>query len=215
MEKGTELLHGHFHFKILPGGRVDRTKVIQKVEFSYHRNTSSLKYHLNAKHTDISKSFNETNSGARLRQTTLDAACGRSICKQRQEKLTNGIVKWIATDCRPISVVEGVSLRNILRIAINDDRYEMPSRRNITRRMHELYEKERTAKATTLQRAPTVALTGDYWTSLGDYNYIGVTVHYIDEKCALFTCSDWKQRRDIMLKHAGDTLLKLHSKFQQ
>ena len=100
MEKATELLHGHFHFKVLPDGAVDRTKVICnhcKVEFSYHRSTSSLKYHLNAIHTvDTSKSFNETNSGARLRQTTLDAAFGRSIDKQRQEKLNA-----IATDCRP------------------------------------------------------------------------------------------------------------------
>ena len=46
-----ELLHGHFHFKVLPDGG---TKVICshcQVEFSYHQSTSSLKYHLNAKHT--------------------------------------------------------------------------------------------------------------------------------------------------------------------
>ena len=50
--------------------------------------------------------------------------CGRSIDKQRQEKL---IAKLIATDCRPITVVENVSLRNVLRIATNDGMYEMPS----------------------------------------------------------------------------------------
>uniref|UniRef100_A0A3Q3NKF3 Uncharacterized protein n=1 Tax=Labrus bergylta TaxID=56723 RepID=A0A3Q3NKF3_9LABR len=189
MEKGTELLHGHFHFKVLPDGAVDRAKIICnhcKVEFSYHRSTSSLKYHLNAIHSvDTSKSFNETNSGARLRQTTLDAACGRSIDKQRQEKLTNAIAKWIAKACRPISVVEGDGLRNVLRIATNDGRYEILSRRTITRRIHELYEKERTAKETTLQRAPSVALTGDHWISLGNHNYLGVTVHFIDEQWEL------------------------------
>ncbi len=189
MEKGRDLLHGHFHFKVLPDSAVDRTEVICnhcKVEFSYHRSTSSLKYHLNAIHTvGTSKSFNEANSGARLRQTTLDATCGRSIDKQRQEKLTNAIGKWIATDCRTISVVEDVGVRNVLRIATNDGSYEIPSRRTISRRIHELYEKERTAKATTLQRAPSVALTGDYWTSLVNHNYLGVTVHYIDEQWEL------------------------------
>lgn len=35
------------------------------------------------------------------------------------------------------------------------------------------------------RRAPTVALTGDYWTSLGNHNYLGVTVHYIDEQWEL------------------------------
>lgn len=30
------------------------------------------------------------------------------------------------------------------------------------------------------RRRCTVALTEDYWTSLGNHNYFGVTVHYID-----------------------------------
>lgn len=89
MEKANvmELLHGHFHFKVLPHGRVDRKKATCshcQVELSYHRSTSSLKYHQNAKHSvDTSKSFNETDSGARPRQTTLDAAYGRNTDKQR------------------------------------------------------------------------------------------------------------------------------------
>ena len=64
MEKGTELLHGHFHFEVLPDGAVDRAKLICnhcKVELTYHRSTSSLKYYLNAlRSVDTSKSFNET-----------------------------------------------------------------------------------------------------------------------------------------------------------
>jgi len=179
MEKVTELLHGHFHFKVLPDGAVDRAKVICKhcnVELCYHRSTSSLKYHLSAKHSvDTSKSSNET-SGARLRQTTLDATCSRSIDKQRQEKLTNAIAKWIATACMPISVAEDVGLRKVLRITTNDGGYEIPSRCTITRRIQELYKKERTAKAVTLQRAPSVALAVDHWTSLSNHNYLGIIV---------------------------------------
>ena len=43
MEKVRELLHGHFHFKVLPDGAVARAKVICKhcnVELSYHRSIS-------------------------------------------------------------------------------------------------------------------------------------------------------------------------------
>lgn len=83
-----------------------------------------------------------------------------------------------------MSVVENVGRSIIVRTATNDGRYEMPSRHTITGRMHELDEKERTAKAT-----PAVALTGDNWTSLGSHNYLGVTVHYIDEKLALHSHS--------------------------
>lgn len=66
MEKGkvTELLNGHFQFKVLPDGGYDRNKVICKhckAELSYHRSFSSLKYHLNAKHTvDITSQISES-----------------------------------------------------------------------------------------------------------------------------------------------------------
>ena len=52
MEKG--LMNGKFTFKTLPDGSVDRTKVICtycRHEMSYHWSTSSLRYHLQAKHT--------------------------------------------------------------------------------------------------------------------------------------------------------------------
>lgn len=184
-----ELLHGHFHFKDLPDGGFDINKVICnhcQTEFSYHRSTSSQRYHLNAKHTlDSSKPLNETDSGARLRQTTLNTVCGKSMDKQKQERLTNATAKWIDTDCRPISVVEDIGLRNIVRIATNASRYETPSRRTVTQRIHNLYDKERTAKETNLECAPAVALSVDYWTSLGNHNYLEVKVHYIDEKWVL------------------------------
>src|SRR4029434_3844861 len=98
MEKSTEILNGHFQCKVLKDGGVDRNKVICnhcQDELPYHRSSSSLKYHLNAKHTvDASKSYNQTHSGAMLWQTTLDA--GRSI-----DKLTNAIAKVMAADHRP------------------------------------------------------------------------------------------------------------------
>lgn len=35
--------------------------------------------------------------------------------KPKEDKLTNAIVKWIGSNCRPISVVEEVGLRNVLK----------------------------------------------------------------------------------------------------
>ena len=48
------ILNGKFSYKVLPDGSLDRTKVICiycRGEFTYHRSTTSLKYHLSAKHT--------------------------------------------------------------------------------------------------------------------------------------------------------------------
>ncbi|KAI4810578.1 hypothetical protein KUCAC02_013517 [Chaenocephalus aceratus] len=52
MDKGG-LLGGKFHFKKLPDGSLDKTKAICtvcKAVFNYHRSSTSLAYHLKAKH---------------------------------------------------------------------------------------------------------------------------------------------------------------------
>src|SRR4029434_9773739 len=55
MERAEGLMGGKFLFKFLLKnyGTIDKTKVvcsICQIEFSYHRSSSSLSYHLNAKH---------------------------------------------------------------------------------------------------------------------------------------------------------------------
>src|SRR4029434_8763551 len=67
-ERAEGLLGGKFLFKRQNDGTIDKTKVecsICQAEFSYHRSSSSLSYHLNAKHP--------TESSPRLdgRQITL------------------------------------------------------------------------------------------------------------------------------------------------
>ena len=57
MERG--LLDGKFYFKKLRDGSVDKTKAVCtdcQAEFSYHQSTSSLNYHMQAKHTASSSS---------------------------------------------------------------------------------------------------------------------------------------------------------------
>ncbi|XP_077393632.1 uncharacterized protein phf11 isoform X1 [Festucalex cinctus] len=153
MGKGVEILNGHFYFKILPDGEIDKRKAFCRhcnIGLSYHRSTSSLRYHLNALHTvDVRNPYRETTGEPNLWLTPLDETCGITTEKQRHEDLTNAIAKWLATDCRPISVVDDVGLRNVFRIATNDRKYEIPSRHTITKRLHMLYEDERTAKKTT------------------------------------------------------------------
>lgn len=75
-----------------------------KKEFSYHRSTSSLTYHLNKSSTAVGPS----SAASVLRQTTLTKA--KCLSKNTSEKLTNTIAKWIAVDCRPISTIEDKGL---------------------------------------------------------------------------------------------------------
>lgn len=155
-----------------------------KKEFSYHRSSSSLTYHLNTKHVRTSSTVKVADSDASaavssLRQPTL-AEFGKRMSKATTEKLTNSIAKWVAADCRPISVVEDEGLKEAFQIASSDSNFQLPSRTTVMKRIHQLYSDERAAKEELLAGVCHVALTGDHWTSVSNHNYLGVTAHLID-----------------------------------
>lgn len=181
MDKGG-LLGGKFHFKKLPDGSLDKTKAICtvcKAEFNYHRSSTSLAYHLKAKHpAEI------TSTGPR--QSTLQECGTRGrITKPVSEKLTNSLVTWIVKNCRPVSTVEDDGLREVICVASGDTSYNLPSRGTIMSRIHTLYEDERAQRTNMLEQAKHIAVTGDHWTSVNNDNYLGVTAHFIDQDWTL------------------------------
>ena len=113
-------LNGKFSFKKNEDGTIIKNVVICSIckkEFSYHRSSSSLTYHLNAKHVRTSSTVTGASAnGSSLRQTTLTET-GKRMSKATTEKLTNAIAKWIAADCRPISIVEDEGLQEAFQIA--------------------------------------------------------------------------------------------------
>lgn len=188
------MLNGKFRFQKHPDGTVDKTKVVCtycNAEFSFHRSTTSLKYHLRAKHVfaDANKNANSGPGGlttsSNARQTTLAEFSRGNVNKATTEKLNNAIAKWIATDCRPINIVEDRGLLNIIYVATGDPSYKLPSRGTVVKRIHELYDINKTGKVQQLADATFIALTGDHWTSVGNHNYLGVTAHLIDIKWQL------------------------------
>lgn len=122
------LLGGKFHFKKLPDGSLEKSKVICalcKAEFNYHRSSTSLSYHLKAKHP-----AEVTSTGPR--QSTLQECGARGrITKPVREKVTDSLVMWIAKNCRPINIVEDDGLREVIRAASGDTCYNPPSRGTI------------------------------------------------------------------------------------
>src|SRR4029434_7244060 len=109
MKRAEGLLGGKSLFKSKNDGTTDKTKVVCSIcqaEFSYHRSSSSLSYHLNAKHPK--------ESSPRLDdcQPTLHDF-SRKITRPVREKVTI----WFAGDCRPINIVEDSGLIEVIRIA--------------------------------------------------------------------------------------------------
>lgn len=165
-ETPTGVLGGKFLFKTHPDGTLIKNKV-QCVycndEFSYHRSTTSLKYHLRAKHVlnTTSKSATSTNQA---RQTTLEECSrrGNAVNKCTADKLTKALAEWIATECGPISIVEDHGLQNVMHISTGDPSYKLPSRGTITTTIHQLYDDNKAAKIQLLANSPFVSLTGDH-----------------------------------------------------
>ncbi|XP_051909222.1 E3 SUMO-protein ligase ZBED1-like [Hippocampus zosterae] len=177
------VLGGKFLFKKLPDGGVNKRVVMcifcQK-EFAYHRSSSTLRYHLNAKHLAHSKDAATAIGGAGRQQSKqLDNETGfrPRTSPSTSEKLANPLAMWIALDCRPLSVVEDKGLENALKIATCDPTLKLPSKNTISAIIQQLYDTEKVAKLDALEKAQFVALTGDHWTTVRNANYIGVTAH--------------------------------------
>ncbi|XP_051951401.1 E3 SUMO-protein ligase ZBED1-like [Xyrauchen texanus] len=182
--KPPGLLQGKFIFKKLPNGNLDKTKVVCTfcdAELVYCRSSSSLKYHLNAKHplanaVDAGPSTDVAPEKSRRQTTLFECNRGKPVSTALSAKLTNLLAQWIATSCRPISVVEDDGLELVLQAATGDPSYKLPARRTIMRRIHDQHTTEKAAKDEKMIEARSVALTGDHWTSVNN----GVTVHIID-----------------------------------
>lgn len=90
-ERPSGPLDGKFKYKTKQDGTVDRQKVLCTLcwkEFSFHRSTSSLKYHLNAKHQHVVDFANTSDTAApRLRQSTLTRR--REHSKSTADELTD------------------------------------------------------------------------------------------------------------------------------
>src|SRR4029434_2920945 len=142
MERAEGLLGGKSLIKSQNDGTIEKTTVVCTIcqaEFSYHRSSSSLSYHLNAK--------DPTESSPRLdgRQPTIHDF-SRKITRPVREKVTNAVAVWVAGDCRTINIVEDGGLTEVFRIASGDNSYDLPSRGTIVSRIHALADGERSRK---------------------------------------------------------------------
>src|SRR4029434_8463141 len=138
MERAERLLGGKSLFKSQNDGTIDKTKVVCSIcqaEFSYHRSSLSLSYHLNAKHpTERSPRLDD-------RQPTLHDF-SRKVTRPVREKVTI----CVRGDCRSINIVEDGGLTEVIRIASGDNSYDLPSRGTIVSRIHSLADGERARK---------------------------------------------------------------------
>ncbi|XP_066966369.1 zinc finger BED domain-containing protein 4-like [Macrobrachium rosenbergii] len=177
--------------------------LICKQTLAYNKTTSSMMKHIQSKHPLQYAEQKENNvpaSDATLpqpqaifaQQTLPDVFAKKEGYKEgglKKQQLDKLLIKMIATDLQPISIVEDKGFKNFVHGL--DPRYVMPSRRDLTRKyLPALYEEAVKQVQGDLRDTPHVSLTTDLWTSRQTRGFITVTAHYIT--------SEWRLKSSVL-----------------
>ncbi|KAJ8315996.1 hypothetical protein KUTeg_006010 [Tegillarca granosa] len=109
---------------------------------------------------------------------------------QRQIQLTDALIKFIAGDLLPLSIVESEDFRNLMETA--DPKYQMPSRKYLSSKL--LLENSTEVRNNIMHQmklAENICLTVDIWSSRQMRGYLGITGHFILDwtlRSVMFCC---------------------------
>jgi len=70
-------------------------------------------------------------------------------------------------------------------VALQNVDYKLPTRQNIDSIVDRMFRDKRLELKVKVNRASAIAITSDFWTSLGNESYCGVTTHWIDSEWLL------------------------------
>ena len=98
----------------------------------------------------------------------------------RSQAISNKIVKLMASDDQPFSIVEDQGFIELL--ADFEHRYLIPSRKYFTQEaLSKLYDSVRSSIANELDKAKLISITSDLWTcSHSNESFISLTGHWLD-----------------------------------
>ncbi|KAJ8963867.1 hypothetical protein NQ314_005325 [Rhamnusium bicolor] len=92
----------------------------------------------------------------------------------RKKKIDKLVIEMICKDFQPISVVEDIGFKNLIKEL--EPRYNLPSRRTIGRTLlPDAYSQIKTKLMDILKTTKYVAITTDIWTSSNTESYITLT----------------------------------------
>lgn len=189
-EPGSFLLGGMFRYVNKESKDRVYCTVCEKV-FKYHHSSTSLRYHYENLHPcstpkgDGGKAKGDKKKDEKeKKQTSIGMFTNRPVSTEKRLALNNAIAAWLARSGRPLYTTEDSGLKDLLCLALGSDDYAPPSHQTITRRVEDMYARERKSVDLLLQSTDHVAVTADYWTSHGNDSYLGLTGHVItDDWC--------------------------------
>ncbi|WAQ99568.1 ZBED1-like protein [Mya arenaria] len=178
-----------FAFKIIKPGpptkeNLDMSKAycrLCKKAYANKGNTTNFQFHLQHDHPHDSTGEMKKATKQPV-QAKLSFAPPR-LNSDRQAILDDALLKLLVGKVLPLSLVENKHFKTF--VDLLDNRYKLPSRRDITRRLEKKKDEVKDKVRTDLETCDNVSITHDSWTSLKNESYETVTAHFIDNSWTL------------------------------
>ena len=187
-----------------------------KKSFAYHGGTSNLLSHLKTSHPSViaatdgeiagsASLSNATPKPGALEKFVVSRGNPNKLCSVAlSEQLTQLVVEWIATDMRPLNIVNDDGLQRLM--AISQPGYNLPSRTHVASIVRRRHADGKEKIKALLESAEFVAVTTDSWTSKAVRSFSTFTVHWLD--------SNWQFKSFVLAtrpldgRHTADNLAK-------
>ncbi len=167
-------------------------------EFAYHGTTTNLRNHLQRSHPDKYKQDAQDLGPRQSQLISISKKCSKSRADTINQLLVNIVVK----DIRPLCIVEDEGVRDLLQYL--EPGYQLPSRKHLTKLLHDEYEKAIPILKKKLSDSGGIALTSDVWTSNTMAAYISVTAHFISAEWEMKSCV--LQTKHFPERHTGQNI---------
>ena len=182
------LLSSRYNQKVNTGKAMCR---LCKTDVSHSGGTTNLWNHLRALHpVEYSELIGAANSETGTRQAQQQTIKHYSLGARNVEKLpynsvrakilTESIAEFIVRDLRPVSIVNGDGLLNLMEVA--EPRYVVPCCRTIDTVIDKMYCSSKQRVCDELSSVSCLGMTTDMWTSRSNDGYISLITHFINDE---------------------------------
>lgn len=149
-----------------------------KILSSSKCSTSNLKKHLSKMHPHKNITTPPEIGEPKAKVMRLDFAFNSS--RTNSENVSRLILNYLIADCRPLSTVDSIAFRSLLK-GIGGDNIAIPARKTLTHKLDERFCEMNAKICENLQKVKHVCTTADIW-SCRNRSYFGMTCHWIEEE---------------------------------
>ncbi|XP_068130731.1 E3 SUMO-protein ligase ZBED1-like isoform X2 [Hyperolius riggenbachi] len=130
-------------------------------------------------HTTESSTTSEGRTASQRQRQSGITSYVRPISASKQTNLDEELMRMIALDFQPFSIVDDQGFKNFVKAI--DPSYVLPNRKTLTTLMQSMYEGTMAQVMESVKDASAVCLTTDCFTSQTKVSFMAVTCHYIDK----------------------------------